>query len=91
MLNHNHELQGRLDSAKGIEKNLTQQTSRLLSEHEEVKKKLQSTECQLFEVQAREKSLVSDMTKTLMERDALADKLKSFDDVKREVDIYREK
>ncbi|KAG8221164.1 hypothetical protein J3R82DRAFT_2715 [Butyriboletus roseoflavus] len=90
-LNHNHELQGRLDSAKGLEKNLTQQASRLLSERDEAKDKLQSIERQLAEVQACEISLSSDMAKTLIERNALVDKLKSFDDVKREVDTYREK
>ncbi|KAN0088340.1 hypothetical protein V8E55_005397 [Tylopilus felleus] len=89
--NHNHELQGRLDAAKGLEKNLTQQASRLLSEHDEVKEKLRSLERQLAEVQAREKSLSSNMAKISTERDALVDKLKSFDDVKREVDMYREK
>jgi len=31
------------------------------------------------------------MEKILIERNALVDKLKSFDDVKREVDMYREK
>jgi chromosome segregation ATPase len=84
-------LQGRLDSAKGLEKNLTQQASWLLSERDEVKEKLQSTEGQLAEVHACEKSLSSDMAKTLIERNALFDKLKSFDDAKREVDMYREK
>ena len=84
-------MQGRLDAAKGLEKNLTQQASRLLSEHDEVKEKLRSLEHQLAEVQAREKSLSSNMAKISTERDALVDKLKSFDDVKREVDMYREK
>lgn len=90
-MNHNHELQGRLDSAKGLEKNLTQQASRLLSERDEAKDKLQSIEHQLAEMQACEKSLSSDMAKTLIERNVLVDKLKSFDDVKRDVDMYREK
>lgn len=84
-------MQGRLDSAKGLEKNLTQQASRLLSERDEAKEKLQSIERQLAEVQVCEKSLSSDMAKTLMERNALVDKLKTFDHVKREVDMYREK
>lgn len=84
-------MHGRLDSAKGLEKNLTQQASRLLSERDEVKEKLQSVERQLAEVQANEKSLSSDMAKTLIERNALVDKLKSFDDIKREADMYREK
>jgi chromosome segregation ATPase len=84
-------LQGRLDSAKGLEKNLTQQASRLLSERDEVKEKLQAIERQLAEVQACEKSLSSDLAKILIERDALVDKLKIFDDIKREVDLYREK
>ena len=84
-------MQGRLDSAKGLEQNLTQQISRLLSERDEVKEKMQSIERQLAEVQAREKSLYSDIAKTLIERNALVDKLKSFEDVKREVDVYREK
>ncbi|KAF8448739.1 hypothetical protein L210DRAFT_3756622 [Boletus edulis BED1] len=89
-LNHNHELQGRLDSAKGLEKNLTQQASRLLSERDEVKEQLQSVERQLAEAQAREKTLSSDIAKILIERDALVDKLQFFDDIKREVNGYRE-
>ena len=84
-------MQGRLDSAKGLEKHLTQQASRLLSERDEGKEKLQAIERQLVEMQACEKSLSSNLAKTLIERDALADKLELFDHVKGEVDIYREK
>ena len=84
-------MQGRLDSAKGLEKNLTQEVSWLLSDRDEAKEKLQATERQLAEVQASEKKLSSDMTKTLVDRNVLFDKLKSLDDAKREVDIYRER
>ena len=90
-MNHNHELQGRLGSAKDLEKNLMQQVSWLLSERDEAKDKLQSTGRQLAEVQASEKSLCSDLAKASTERNALADKLKLLDDAKREVNMYREK
>ena len=90
-MNHNHELQGRLSSAKDLEKNLTQQVSLLLSECDEARDKLQSTERQLAEVQASEKSLCSDLAKASTERNALADKLQLLDDARREVDMYREK
>jgi chromosome segregation ATPase len=90
-LNRGHELQGRLDSAKELEKNLMQQASRLLSERDETKEKLQSTDRQLAEVQSREKSLSAEIAKALIERNVLADKLKVLDDMKRDIDLYREK
>ncbi|KAF8835564.1 hypothetical protein BDN67DRAFT_1072366 [Paxillus ammoniavirescens] len=90
-LNRGHELQGRLDSAKELEKNLMQQASRLLSERDETKEKLQSTERQLAEVQSREKSLSAEIAKALIERNVLADKLKVLDDMKRDIELYREK
>lgn len=68
-LNHNHELQGRHDSAKDLEKNLMQQVSRLLSERDEANGKLRSIELQLAEVHASEKKLSSDLKESLREAD----------------------
>ncbi|KAF9224211.1 hypothetical protein BS17DRAFT_780645 [Gyrodon lividus] len=90
-LNRGHELQGRLDSAQELEKNLMQQASRLLSERDETNEKFQSTERQLAEVQAREQSLSTEIAKVLIERNALVDKSKVLDDMKRDVELYREK
>ncbi|KIK95068.1 hypothetical protein PAXRUDRAFT_25655 [Paxillus rubicundulus Ve08.2h10] len=90
-LNRGHELQGRLDSTKELEQNLMQQASRLLSERDETKEKLESTERQLIEVQNHEKSLSTEIAKALIERNVLADKLKVLNDMKRDIDLYREK
>lgn len=53
--------------------------------------KVKSFEHQLADVQASEKDRSFQMTKTLVERDVLVDKLKLLDGVKHEVDMYRDK
>ncbi|KAG9313268.1 hypothetical protein JVU11DRAFT_6734 [Chiua virens] len=79
--------------ARAAEEELVQALNRNheLQERDETKEKLQSVERLLAEGQACEKKLFSDLAKTLNERDALADKLDSFDDVSRELKMCREK
>ncbi|KAG6378033.1 hypothetical protein JVT61DRAFT_13712 [Boletus reticuloceps] len=83
-LNRNHELQGRLDALKTLEENLMQQASRLLSECDQAMEKLAN-------MQASKRVRSFEMTKTLVEWDALVDKLKLLDSIKHEVNMYRDK
>jgi chromosome segregation ATPase len=90
-----HDLEARIEVSKDLEKKLTQQNTRLTSEADSIRERIQTADARLTDIQKEAMALSAQSARLVLERDVLLDKLETagvqIADAKQEEERCRER